>query len=101
MGPDVGDFKRYVREVWEMFGRKRKVWVTEFACTRWDPGNPVGEKEVLGFMREALSWLDGMEGVERYAWFGAMEDVGEGVGRANGLQKDGRLSEAGRMYITL
>jgi hypothetical protein len=67
----------------------------------WDAQKPVNEKDVLQFMKEAVQFLEETEFVERYAWFGAMEDVGEGVGRANGLQKKNELTEAGKLYLSL
>lgn len=94
--PDVEHFKNYVAEAHKIFGLP--VWVTEFACTRWDPSNPCNDEEVCSFMSEALRFLDDTEYVERYAWFGAMSDVGEGVGRCNGLQNDGQLSRTGQLY---
>jgi len=97
--PDVEHFKVYVQQVHNQF--KLPVWVTEFGCTRWDPGNPPSEEEVLWFMREALNFLDSAPYVERYAWFGSMRDVGEGVGKTNGLQQEGGLSEAGKLYTSL
>ena len=98
-GPDVNHFRNYLTEVHSVF--KRPIWITEFACTNWNPAAPVNHGEVLKSMREALEFLDKTPFVERYSWFGAMEDVGEAVGRSNGLQKDGKLSEAGSMYTTL
>lgn len=98
-GPDVEHFKKYVEEAHKQFGLP--VWVTEIGCTRWDPNNPPTEEEVLLFMRKAVDFLDQAPYLERYAWFGAMKDVGEGVGRANGLQEDGALSEAGKLYMSL
>jgi hypothetical protein len=98
-GPDVKIFKDYVNEVYDAFGFP--IWVTELACTTWDASKPMPEKDVLAFMREAVRFLEESNFVERYAWFGAMEDVGEGVGRANGLQKGNELSEAGKLYLSL
>jgi hypothetical protein len=80
---------------------KLPVWITEIACTRWDPANPVSDEEVLQFMREVVGFMDASSFVHRYAWFGAMQDVGEGVGRGNGLQKNGQLSATGQLYTTL
>ena len=97
--PDVEHFKRYVTEAYEAF--KRPVWVTEFACTNWNPGAPVPEEAVLHFIKEALEFLDEAPFVERYSWFGAMRDVGEAVGRSNGLQVGGKLSSAGELYLSL
>jgi O-glycosyl hydrolase len=98
-GPAVQAFKDYVQQVHDAFGLP--IWVTELACTNWDPSSPVSEKEVLLFMKEAVEFLEETSYVERYAWFGAMEDVGEGVGRANGLQKGNELTEAGKLYLSL
>lgn len=92
-------FKEYVEEIYDAFGLP--IWVTEFACTNWDPKAPVAEKDVLAFMRETVGFLEEAEFVERYAWFGAMEDVGEAVGRANGLQSGNSLTEAGKLYLSL
>jgi hypothetical protein len=61
----------------------------------------VSEEKVLQFMKDILDFMDTSSFVHRYAWFGAMEDVGEGVGRGNGLQKDGKLTAAGQLYTTL
>jgi hypothetical protein len=98
-GTDVNCLKKYVRSVHERYDRP--VWVTEFSCTSWDIAKPPTENDVLEFMKDALRFLDNAAFVQRYAWFGAMEDVGEAVGRANGLQKDGQLTEAGKLYCTL
>ncbi|KAE9977826.1 hypothetical protein BLS_001105 [Venturia inaequalis] len=92
-------FKAYIEEIYDAFGLP--IWVTEFACTNWDLECPVGESEVLAFMRECVGFLEEAEFVERYAWFGAREDVGDGVGWANALQKEGMLTEAGRLYLSL
>jgi hypothetical protein len=98
-GPDAGDFKKYVENVYHTFNLP--VWVTEFACTRWDPANPTSDEEVLNFMKETVSFMDASPFVHRYAWFGAMKDVGEGVGRANGLQNDSQLSALGHAYVSI
>ena len=49
-------------------------------------------------MSEALTFLDEAEFVEQYAWFGAMRDVGDAVGKKNGLQSGNELSRAGKLY---
>lgn len=97
--PNVEHFKQYVKEVYDAF--KLPVWVTEFSCTNWNPAHPPSEEDVLAFMKEALRFLDEAPYVQRYAWFGAMKEVDEGVGKANGLQKDGGLSRTGELYTTL
>jgi hypothetical protein len=97
--PSVDQLKEYVQKVHNEFGLP--VWLTEFSCTNWNPADPPSEQAVLHFMKDALEFLDSTDYVQRYAWFGAMADVGEAVGRANGLQKDGKLTSAGNLYTTL
>jgi hypothetical protein len=97
--PDVKHFAEYVEGMHRRYGRR--VWVTEFCCTNWNPAAPPSEAQALRFMTEAVRFLEAADFVERYAWFGAMEDVGEAVGRVNGLQDGGRLSEAGKLYTSL
>ncbi|QDS72173.1 hypothetical protein FKW77_004676 [Venturia effusa] len=92
-------FKNHVEEIYNAFGLP--IWVTEFACTSWDRENPISEEDVLEFMRETVRFLEETDYVERYAWFGAMEDVGEDMGRANGLQRGNSLTEAGKLYLSL
>jgi Glycosyl hydrolase catalytic core len=98
-GPDVTHFKDYVTQVANTF--KKPIWLTEFACTNWNPAAPISNEDVIKFLQESIQFLDSAQFVERYAWFGAMEDVGEAVGRSNGLQINGTLSEAGKIYTTL
>ena len=102
-GSEVGEMERYLREVYREFGKK--VWVTEFACVRMD-GRGVTPGEVEGFMKEGLALLDGLEFVERYAWFGAMDEPGEWTGREIALSEtlghgQGTLRRVGRMYCEL
>lgn len=95
----IDDFKTHIEEVYNTFGLP--IWVTEFACSNLDPKAPVSEEDVLKFMREAVQFLEQEEYVDKYAWFGAMENIGEDVGRANALQKRGELTEAGKLYLYL
>jgi hypothetical protein len=96
--PDEQHFEEYVAGAFKRFGKP--LWVTEFACTEFNPTSPATEAQVLAFMSAALKFLEGAHYVERYAWFGAMEDVGDAVGRANGLQDGEQLSAAGKLYTS-
>ncbi|EEB98210.1 hypothetical protein MPER_02326, partial [Moniliophthora perniciosa FA553] len=42
----------------------RTIWVTEYASTS------LNESEVADFMNQTTKYLDDLEWVERYAWFG-------------------------------
>lgn len=96
--PNVRHFKQYVHEAYATF--QRPIWINEFACTTFNPAESPSEAQVASFMKEALSFVEYAPFVERYAWFGAMKEVSPEVGSANGLEKDGQLSEAGRIYTT-
>ena len=53
---------------------------------------------VEDFLRECVKYLDTLEWVKRYAWFGPMRDTGA-VGRwAALLDGRGGISELGRIY---
>lgn len=101
-GRDVGELEAYLRGMHEEFGKP--LWVTEFACVRMD-GQRANAEEVEGFMNASLVTLDNLEIVERYAWFGAMDDPGEWTGNEIALTETkggkGSLKRLGRMYCEL
>jgi hypothetical protein len=56
---------------------------------------------VENFARESWRYLDGLDWVERYAWFGPMSDTGT-VGKfAALLGEDGMPNELGKAYRDL
>lgn len=93
---DVQELKDHVQKVHQKFNKP--IWLTEFACTAFDAASPPSEAHVTNFMKEALKFLDETAFVEKYAWFGAMKTLPDNVGKANSLQHDGNLSEAGKIY---
>ena len=99
-GETLGQFYDYLWSTYYQLGADRPVWVTEFAPTNWSVESPLGREHVEEFCRESCKYLDGLEWVERYAWFGAMRagDIGN-VGRwAAMMDEGGRLTELGRGY---
>ncbi|KAI5367841.1 Putative glycoside hydrolase superfamily [Septoria linicola] len=55
----------YIQEAHDRFGKP--IWVTEIGM---DGGKDLDtEENVEAFMRKAVSWLDAVPYVERYAWF--------------------------------
>ena len=79
IGDDVAAFQKQVGEAVRAVGGK-KVWVTEFATL--EVGNGVG------FLERVLPWLDGQGGVERYAYFMAVEGSLVQGGGVSGLGKE-------------
>jgi hypothetical protein len=52
------------------------LWVTEWACQNYNDLNAqCSQADVYLFMAETQSFMDNTEWVERYAWFGAMENL--------------------------
>lgn len=73
-----------------------KIWVTELALPKADA------EATVQMMNATLPYLDGLEYVERYAWFGAFrsgkanEWTGEGVAL---FDNGGGLTELGALYM--
>lgn len=102
-GNDVVEFERYLRDVYAEF--RKPLWITEYACVRMD-GRKATAGEVEGFMKESAALLEGLDFVERYAWFGAMDDPGEWTGKEIALTEtighgQGSLRRLGKMYCEL
>jgi hypothetical protein len=75
---------------------KLKIWITEIALPQQDAD------ATLAMMNETLPYLDGLDYVERYAWFGAFRsnDANEWTGNGVALFKDdGGLTELGALYL--
>jgi hypothetical protein len=51
------------------------VWVTEFACQSFTNQPQCDYKSTVQFMHDTTSFMDQTEWVERYSWFGAMENL--------------------------
>lgn len=97
-GASLGAFYDHIWSAYYQLGADKPAWITEFAATNWDAARPLGAAEVEGFARESWKYLDGLEWVERYAWFGAMRDCGAVGGGAALIAGDGGLTALGRAY---
>lgn len=98
-GETLGQFYDYIWSTHHQLDASKPVWITEWAPSNWDEGRPLEKGYVEGFVRDACKYLDGLEWVERYCFFGAMNNTGT-VGRhAAMLDNEGRLTEVGRIYM--
>ena len=99
-GRGTDNLINFITNARERFGSRYPVWVTEFACTSWNPNEPVSQEEINEFFDQTLARLDGTDWVERYSWFGATRHPPEGITSGNCLiGGDGQLSELGRKYV--
>ena len=97
-GEGLGPFYDFIWSTHHRLGPEKPVWITEFAATNWRKEEPLGKEVVEAFLRESVRYLDTLEWVERYAWFGPMRDTGT-VGRwAALLDESGGISELGKIY---
>ncbi|MCJ1475090.1 hypothetical protein MMC13_003750 [Lambiella insularis] len=77
-------------------GGNRPLWITEFGMDGTYP-----DWMVQSFMRTAVSWLDSLEYVARYAWFGAYTGSENSAGADSGMEinEDGTgLSPEGKIF---
>lgn len=74
-----------------------KFWITEMALPQQD------EDDTVAMMNQSLAYLDGLDYVESYSWFGAFRqdnDVNGWVGDNVALfDDDGGLTDAGALYL--
>jgi hypothetical protein len=54
---------------------QRPIWVTEWACQNFNGGSQCSMDDIEMFLNTSQSFMDQSDFVERYAWFGAMENM--------------------------
>ena len=97
-GADASGFLGYLKKVHEMY--HKPVWVTEFAPADWSGKRGVSPAQSAAFMREVLPAMDKLDYVQRYAWYSAYPDDAA-LGASALLNKDGSLTDLGKMYASL
>lgn len=58
---NIAYFQSYIPQAYAACGNK-PIWITEFGATGTDA-------EIVAFLQTVLPWLDGLDYVERYAYF--------------------------------
>ncbi|KAG7088302.1 hypothetical protein E1B28_012312 [Marasmius oreades] len=88
-GEGLGTFYDYV---WQMHGQfpNYPLWVTEFASTSSE------DNVVMDFLNQSIHYLDTLDFVERYAWFGYFRK--DSNSHYNLLDINGELNNLGRTY---
>ncbi|KAK7056933.1 hypothetical protein VNI00_002651 [Paramarasmius palmivorus] len=89
-GQGVEGFYDYLWQMHSKFGN-RTIWITEYASTS------LNQSEVAQFMNQTTTYLDGLEWVERYAWFGFFRP--ENGSAYNFLNANGGLNTLGEEYV--
>lgn len=89
-GSGVEGFYGYLWDVHTNFPQY-PIWITEYAETS------TNDSVVLDFMNQTITYMDGLDWIERYAWFGYFRprpDV-----HYNLLRQDGGLNPLGQLYL--
>ncbi|TBU32061.1 glycosyl hydrolase catalytic core-domain-containing protein [Dichomitus squalens] len=91
-------FVEYLIDYHDTF--QKPVWVTEWACQNYNNANEqCSQRDVVDFMNATQQFTDETDWLERYAWFGAMEDM-QGVNSADALMSSGgKINQLGEQYI--
>ncbi|KIM72213.1 glycoside hydrolase family 128 protein [Piloderma croceum F 1598] len=76
------------------------LWVTEWTCQNYNNVNAqCSLSDIVEFMNQTQLFMDQSTFVERYAWFGAMENL-QGVNPADALMDtSGKINNLGKQYI--
>jgi hypothetical protein len=94
----IEGFQEYV-ELWHTTFNKN-IWITEYAVQNFNGGAQQDYSFIQGFMGTVNSWMDSLDYVEQYCWFGAMLDL-QGVNTANSLMNsDGSPSQLGYQFLS-
>lgn len=71
--PNVTNFQRFLRHMYDLNGGETPLLLTEFAPADWTATTPsenrFSSSQVLSFMKEVLPWLEAQEWIAGYAWF--------------------------------
>jgi len=95
---NASEFIAYLEDFHNTF--QRPLWVTEWACQNYNDANEqCSSDDIVLFLNATQSYMDSSDFVERYAWFGAMENL-QGVNQENALMdKNGKINDLGKQYI--
>ncbi len=66
---DILEFRRWLRAVHAEY--QRPIWVTEFAYIDWSNPGDITFEQNAEFVRGAIRMMEGLDFVERHAWFAA------------------------------
>lgn len=88
-GGGTKDLKEYIEKFHDAFPDK-PIWLTEFGLDN----EKASVEEQLAFLKPAMEYLDGLDYVERYAFF-----MAKPLGQSRALvNEDASLTEVGKLY---
>jgi hypothetical protein len=103
-GANIDAFKRAMQNIYVTYGSRRPLLITEFAPADWTANTPAENKwsqaDVLGFMKQALPWLEETDWISGYAWFSFETSSAAGTSSAL-FDEQGVLTACGRFYASV
>jgi hypothetical protein len=103
-GANFGAFKRKMENIYITHGSQRPLLITEFAPADWNAQTPADNKwsqaDVLGFMKQALPWLEATDWISGYAWFSFKTSSAQGTSSAL-FDEQGAITACGRFYASV
>jgi Glycosyl hydrolase catalytic core len=96
-------FKKQMSEIYEAYGSKYPLMITEFAVADWKAmkGSPednrFSKEQILKFMKAVLPWIEEQPWIAGYAWFPFSHESPQGTSSAL-FDADNRLTDLGRFY---
>jgi hypothetical protein len=98
-GTRASDLIAHLEQYYAAFNKP--LWLTEFACQSFGGGAQCGPGDVVNFMNTATTWMDSSYKVDRYCWFGFLDNMSN-VNYANKLiGGDNRPNDLGRNYLDI
>jgi len=102
-GPSPDGFKNVMRQIYEAYGSKYPLMITEFAVADWKAMNKSSEDnrftqdQILKFMKAVLPWIEKQEWIAGYSWFPYAHDSPQGA-CSSLFDADDKLTALGRFY---
>lgn len=102
--PSAAAFKREMRSIFRYYGRRWRIWITEFAPADWSAATPEANKytrrQILDFMKEVLPWIEQQKFIVAYSWFPFSVDQAAGTCSAL-FDRNGKMTALGRYYASV
>jgi hypothetical protein len=103
-GANVAAFKQAMKNLYELYGSRRPLLITEFAPADWKAATPADNKfsqaDILSFMKQVLPWLEETDWISGYAWFSFATSSAAGTSSAL-FDEQGALTACGRFYASV
>jgi len=91
-GSTLGDLYNYIWTIHSIYPQY-PIWITEFASTTND------QTEMVNFAKAAVAYLETLDWIQRYAWFGTWKDADVPKWPVATLNMQGNLSPIGNVYV--